>query len=99
MTTFDDIAVHFAGSTGAMRQELAGIETRLQIALKTQRTEIGLRREIVDILGIVQRALAEQRQRDVKAGNVPTPLDADNDNPGEPLDPMRGVEFPFAENH
>jgi hypothetical protein len=71
VSTIDHL-LYYAGSTGAMRQDLSHVELRLRLALKTQRTEIGLRREMVDLLSYVSVARAEQHARDVEAGNVQT---------------------------
>lgn len=66
-----DTLTYYAASTGALRGGLSQIDALLRIALKTQRTEIGLRREIVAVLANVEEMRAEQHQRDVEAGNVP----------------------------
>lgn len=66
-----DLGMYYAASTGGLRQSLSHIEMRLRLALKTQRTEIGLRREMVDLLGIVEQDRAAQHARDIEAGNVP----------------------------
>jgi hypothetical protein len=70
MSTSHDLTMHYAGSTGALKVAVSHVEMMLRMALKTQRTEAGLRREVVELLGYVERENVDQRARDREAGTA-----------------------------
>lgn len=62
-----DLLTHYAQSTGALSANLIYAETSLRVALQCNRTEAGLRRSMVELLGSVERAVAEHKAREAVA--------------------------------
>ncbi len=70
--TYTALATHYAESTGALRAALSYLGIRVDLALKTQSNEEGLRREFTEILDIIKKNRDEQIERDKRSEAAPS---------------------------